>query len=88
MLERHVVKYTLFKVDPAWRRCDPEQRAQDKQEFLAACQDFAQDRLLRAFSTVGVRGDTDMLILTQAQNLERIHEFHVVLNQSGLNALV
>jgi chlorite dismutase len=33
---------------------------------------------------VGTRGDADMMILTQAQNLERIHEFHVVLTQSGL----
>src|SRR5215210_4268356 len=84
MPERHVVKYTFLKVDPAWRRLDDEQRATDKREFLAACENFATDRLLRAFSTVGTRGDTDMMLLTQAVNLERIHEFHVVLSQSGL----
>jgi chlorite dismutase len=82
--ERHFVKYTFLKVDPAWRRLDPEERAAHKQEFMAACEDFATDRLLRAFSTVGTRGDADMMLLTQATNLERIHEFHVVLNQSGL----
>src|ERR687894_3207149 len=84
MPERHFVKYTFLKVDPAWRRLDDDQRAQDKREFLAACEDFASERLLRAFSTVGTRGDTDMMVLTQATNLERIHEFHVVLAQSGL----
>src|ERR671916_3544364 len=84
MPERHFVKYTFLKVDPAWRRLDEEQRAQDKREFLAACEDYASERLLRAFSTVGTRGDTDMMVLTQATNLERIHEFHVVLAQSGL----
>ena len=51
---------------------------------MAACEDFASERLLRAFSTVGTRGDADLLLLTQATNLERIHEFHVVLAQSGL----
>ncbi len=71
-------------MDPAWRRLDDEQRAEDKREFLAACENFAQERLLRAFSTVGTRGDADMMLLTQATNLERIHEFHVVLAQSGL----
>src|SRR5919206_2236088 len=84
MPERHFVKYTFLKVDPAWRRLDDEQRTAHKREVVAACEDFAQERLLRAFSTVGTRGDTDMMLLTQATNLERIHEFHVVLQQSGL----
>jgi chlorite dismutase len=84
MPERHFVKYTFLKLDPAWRRLEDDERAAHKREFLAACEDFASERLLRAFSTVGTRGDTDMMLLTQATNLERIHEFHVVLAQSGL----
>src|SRR3712207_4150423 len=84
MPERHFVKYTFLKVDPAWRRLGDDQRAADKREFIAACENFAAERLLRAFSTVGTRGDADMMLLTQATNLERIHEFHVVLGQSGL----
>ena len=84
MPDRHFVKYTFLKVDPAWRRLDDAERAQHKREFLAACEDFAAERLLRAFSLVGTRGDADMMLLSQATNLERIHEFHVVLAQSGL----
>jgi chlorite dismutase len=82
--ERHVVKYTFLQVDPAWRRLPDSERAAHKREFIAACEDFASERLLRAFSTVGTRGDTDLMLLSQATNLERIHEFHVVLAQSGL----
>ncbi len=81
---RRFVKYSFLKADPAWRRLPDEQRARDKQEFAAACADFAEDHLLRAFSLVGTRGDADLMLLSQAQNLERIHEFHVVLAQSGL----
>jgi chlorite dismutase len=82
--ERHFVKYTFLKVDPAWRRLDAGERAEHKREFIAACEDYSSQRLLRAFSTVGTRGDADLLLLTQATNLDRIHEFHVVLAQSGL----
>ena len=78
------MKYTFLQVDPAWRRLPDAERAAHKREFIAACEDFASERLLRAFSTVGTRGDTDLLLLSQATNLERIHEFHVVLAQSGL----
>ena len=84
MPDRQFVKYTFLKVAPEWRRLDPDERARHKREVIAACEDFASERLLRAFSLVGTRGDADLLLLTQATNLERIHEFHVVLAQSGL----
>jgi chlorite dismutase len=84
MPERHLVKYTFLKVDPAWRRLDPDERSRHKREVIAACEDYASERLLRAFSLVGTRGDADLLLLTQATSLERIHEFHVLLAQSGL----
>jgi len=81
---RHFVKYTFLKLDPAWRRLEDDVRETHKREFVAACADFADGHLLRAFSTVGTRGDCDLMLLSQAQNLDRIHEFHVVLAQSGL----
>src|ERR671926_438960 len=84
MPQRHFVKYTFLKVDPAWRRLDAAERARHKREFIAACEDYAQERLLRSFSLVGTRGDADLMLLTQATTLDRIHEFHVLLQQSGL----
>ena len=82
--DRTFVKFTFFKLDPAWRRRDAGERARDKAEFQAACDDFAEDRSLRAYSTVGTRGDVDLLLLSQSPILEDIHPFHVVLGQSGL----
>jgi chlorite dismutase len=81
---RHFVKYTFLKVDPAWRRLDAATRARHKQEFLAACEDFADGHMLQSFSLVGTRGDAELLLVAEAENLDRIHEFHVVLIQSGL----
>ena len=82
--DRHFVKYTFLKLDPAWKRLEPEERAVHKREFLAACEDFGADHLLQCFSLVGTRGDADVLLIAEAENLDRIHEFHVVLAQSGL----
>ncbi|HEY0391978.1 MAG TPA: chlorite dismutase family protein [Solirubrobacterales bacterium] len=84
MADRTFAKFSFFKVDPAWRRRDADLRAADKQEFLAACEDFAQDRSLRAYSTIGTRGDVDLVLLSQSPNLDDLHTFHVVLGQSGL----
>jgi chlorite dismutase len=84
LADRTFAKFTFFKIDPAWRRRDDELRAADKREFLAACEDFSIDRSLRAYSTIGTRGDADLLLLSQSPALEEIHTFHVVLGQSGL----
>jgi chlorite dismutase len=81
---RHFVKYTFLKLDPAWRRLPAERRERDKRELLAACEDFADGHLLQAFSLVGTRGDAELMLFAEAENLDRIHEFHVVAAQSGL----
>lgn len=84
MADRTFAKFTFFKMDPEWRRRDPAERAADKREFLAACDDFAEDRSLRTYSTIGTRGDTDFVVLSQSPVLDDIHTLHVVLGQSGL----
>jgi chlorite dismutase len=82
--QRNFLKFTFFKVFPEWRRLDPEERAQHKREFAAACREFGEDHLLRTYSLVGTRGDTDLMVRALAPTLEPIHELHVLLNQSGL----
>lgn len=84
MAERNYLKYSFVKVAPEWRRRSDEERAQDKREFAAACDEFATDHYLRAYSLVGTRGDCDLMIRAVAPTLDPIHELHVLLNQTGL----
>jgi chlorite dismutase len=84
MARRNFVKFTFLKVAPAWRRLPGTQREEHKQEFLAACDNFGTDRFLRAYSLVGTRGDADLMLWSASPGLPDIHEFHVVLAQSGL----
>ena len=83
--ERHFVKYTFLKVDPAWRRLDAEERARHKREFIAACEDFARRAPAARRSRSSARAATPTCCCSpRPTNLERIHELHVVLAQSGL----
>jgi chlorite dismutase len=84
MSGRHFVKFTFLKLEPAWRRLGPDERARDKREFAAAVNDFAEDHFVRAYSLVGTRGDSDLMLRMAAPRLEAIHDLHVLLNQSGL----
>jgi chlorite dismutase len=84
MAGQSFVKFTFIRVDPSWRRRTSEERAADRAEFVAACDDFATDDFLRAYSTVGTKGDADLLIWSASPNLDHIHELHVLLNQTGI----
>ncbi len=84
MAERHFVKFTFLKLDPAWRRREPAERAEDKRELAAALADFAEGHFLRTYSLVGTRGDADLMVRAVSPSLDAIHELHVLMNQSGL----
>ncbi len=84
MSGRNFVKFTFIRADAGWRALPADRRAEHKREFEAACEEFSQDHFLRSYSLVGTRGDTDLLVRTVASSLDPIHEFHVLLNQTGL----
>src|SRR5437763_4549883 len=84
MPQRHFLKFTFIKIDPSWRRRDPADRARDKQEFAAAVDEFGEDHFVRAYSLVGTRGDTDLMIRCAAPSLDPVPGLPVLLNESGL----
>jgi chlorite dismutase len=84
MSERNFVKFTFVKVRSEWRRRSGEERARDKREVAAACEEFGRDHFLRTYSLVGTRGDADLMVRAVAPSLDPIHELHVLLNQTGL----
>ena len=84
MAARHYLKYTFLKLDPAWRRRAPEDRARDKREFAAALAEFGEENFVRTYSLVGTRGDADLAVRASSPRLDTIHELHVLLNQTGL----
>src|SRR5437879_12183026 len=56
-----VVKYTFYKLDPAWRRLSDNDRQSTKNDFLATFR--KHDALIpRTFSLIGTRGDADFML--------------------------
>ena len=69
---RQVVKFTFYRIDPAWRRLPPEQREEAKAELCHTIEAFGDRLLVRSYSIMGMRGDADFLLWQIGDRLEEI----------------
>lgn len=69
---RQMVKFTFFKVAPEWRRLAADERERQSAEFAAVVESWAERNLVRCYSTIGTRGDTDFMIWQVSYDLEDI----------------
>ncbi|MFY9587608.1 MAG: chlorite dismutase family protein [Actinomycetota bacterium] len=84
---RQMIKYSFYRAVPAWRALPDEERAAARKE-LAELLDEWRERLpmVRAYSTVGMRGDADVLIWSAAKTLEEIRDLETAIRRSALGA--
>jgi chlorite dismutase len=84
-MEGQYVAYTYYRVDPAWRRLPVDERQAGKDAFADVLDDFA-DRFdhLRAYTTTGVRPDTDFFIWKITDRYEALGELGAALNGTPL----
>src|SRR3989304_4072272 len=71
---RQVVKFTFFRVAPAWRRLPAEERKRSKSDLCAAVESFGDRLLIRSYSLIGMRGDADLLLWQIGDRLEDAQE--------------
>ena len=79
---REFLKYTFFKTDLQWKRLDTNQRKLGKEQFACLVKDFAEDHLLRSYSLVGLRGETDFLLWNISPQIEELQSFMSALLRS------
>ena len=73
--DREFLKYTFFKVDPQWRRLSEKEREAGKREFPAVYEQASKRVLVKSYSLVGIRGDTDFMFWSISRNLEDNQNF-------------
>jgi chlorite dismutase len=70
--QRQMVKFTFFKVAPEWRRLDASERERQIAELAEVVEGWSGRNLIRTYSTMGTRGDTDFMIWQVSYELEDI----------------
>ncbi len=79
------VAYTFYRVDPAWRRLPVEERQAGKDAFAEVVEELA-DRFdhVRAYTTAGVRPETDFFLWKITDRYEALGELGATLNGTPL----
>jgi len=70
--ERQIVKFTFFKIAPEWRRLDVTERERQITELSAVVESWAARNLVRCYTTLGTRGDTDFMVWQVSYEIEDI----------------
>ena len=76
---RQFVRWSFFKIDPAWRALPAQERERGKQAFAAVTQQWASQIVLRPYTLVGLRGDADIGLWLVSERLEDFTELHTQL---------
>jgi len=85
-MEGQYVAYTFYRVDPAWRRLmPPDVRQAQKEEFAEVVDSFAERfEHLRAYTTAGVRPDSDFFLWKITDRYDDLEELGAALNGTAL----
>ena len=84
-VEGQYVAYTFYRVDPAWRQLPSSERQAHKDAFAEVVEHFT-DRFehLRAYSTAGVRPDSDFFLWKITERYDLLEELGTGLNGTPL----
>jgi chlorite dismutase len=78
------VAYTLYQVDPAWKRLPIEERAAGKEGFAEVVTAWQERMELRTYSLVGVRPEVDFFFWKLTERYDDLRELAVDLNATPL----
>ncbi len=73
---RQYIRYLFYKMRPSWRQAVPlEVRGKLNEELATVLREFKERMaVLRAYSTLGTRGDTDFMLWMVSERLEDFQE--------------
>jgi chlorite dismutase len=84
-MPRQYVRYAFYRVRPDWRSRSEDERERDKHQVAGIIEGFSERLVVcRAYSTVGMRGDCDLMLWTVSERLEDFTELSTALHKSLL----
>ena len=84
VIQRQIVNFAFYKLDPAFRRLAPAEKTSARDEFAKAAATLPQGMLCLNYSTVATRGDTDFCFWRIGGTVDEIQAHQAALNRTKL----
>lgn len=81
---RQFVRFAFYAVDRSFRSLEPEVRAGAKKDLAETLDAHAERMLVRTYSTVGFRGDCDLLVWAASEDADDLTALAAAINRSGM----
>lgn len=83
---RQYVRFAFYRVDPAWRRLDPNEQEAHKRELAETIRAFDRRMLLRPYTLMGTRADAELLLWQIAESLEPFQQLAAAVMSTRMGA--
>jgi len=83
-IQRQMVNFAFYKLDPAFRRLNDHDKLQARSEFLNVVKQRREGLITLSYSTAGLRPDCDFLLWRIAQSTDAFQEQTKALNKTTL----
>ena len=85
---RQVVSFTVYKVEPSWRRLSADDKAEHRREFAELIGKWRESEQMTVltYSLAGLRADADMMLWRISYSLECLQQMQVELMSTRLGA--
>jgi NAD(P)H-dependent nitrite reductase small subunit len=84
--KRQYVRFAFYTIDPTWRRLPAAKQADHKRELMATIEGFNRRMLLRPYSLMGTRADTELLLWQIAESPLPFQELAVAIMGTQMGA--
>ncbi|MFQ5919694.1 MAG: chlorite dismutase family protein [Thermoplasmata archaeon] len=80
------VHFSLYKLDPSWRRLPPEVKDQNKDDTHGVLEKWADRFAIMPYTLLGLRGDADILLWKFSERVEDFQGFASSFLTTGLGS--
>jgi chlorite dismutase len=84
LARRQYVRFAFYKVDPVWRRLPAEEQAEQKLELAEVIRSFNRRMLMRPYSLMGTRADSELLLWQIAETPDAFTEMSTAIAKTRM----
>jgi chlorite dismutase len=85
-IQRQMVNFAFFKLDPAFRRLPDHDKIQARSEFLKVVSQRREGLISLSYSTAGLKADCDFVLWRISSTVEAFQEQTKAINKTSLGA--